>query len=167
MLALTEVEVRMRWRSVCLILAALATVSPQAPARAQAMPPHAWLFGTWTGGLFPVPQGMSAEMCLAQPVVIFSKDVVLRGTLTDPLYQQRIIQTARSNPAGTEFRFEPGSDSLAVLGAGLLGTSPPPPQRGFGCESPDVLHVQRRGENEIVFPGCADFPEPLYRCPSR
>ena len=38
---------------------------------------------------------------------------------------------------------------------------------GFGCESADVLHVVKRGENEIMFPGCADFPYPLIRCSSR
>jgi len=38
---------------------------------------------------------------------------------------------------------------------------------GFGCPSPDVLHVQRRGENEISFPGCNDFPYPLVRCSAR
>ncbi len=157
----------MRSAAVCLILTALAIAAPRGAATAQALPPHAWLFGTWTGGLFPVPQTLTAQMCLSQPVVIFSKDVVLRASLTDPLYQQRIIQTARSNPAGTEFRFEPGSDPVTTLGSGLLGANPPPPQQGFGCESPDVLHVQRRGENEIVFPGCTDFPEPLYRCPSK
>jgi len=147
-------------RAVCLILLLLATTA----ARAQALPPHAWLFGTWTGGLFPVPEGLSAQLCLSQPVVIFSRDVVLRASLTAPLYQQRIIQTARSNPAGTEFRFEPGTNVLAELGAGLLGRERPLPQQGFGCESPDVLHVLRRGENEISFPGCVDFPEPLIRC---
>ncbi len=155
----------MRRSAVCLILAGLATISARTPIHAQSAPPHAWLFGTWTGGLFPVPKEQTAEMCLSQPVVIFTRDVVLRASLTDPLYQQRIIQTARSNPAGSEFRFEPGSDPLVMLGAGLLGRDAPPPQQGFGCESPDVLHVLRRGPNEIVFPGCRDFPEPLYRCP--
>jgi hypothetical protein len=27
--------------------------------------------------------------------------------------------------------------------------------------------VQRRGENEISFPGCPEFPYPLVRCPAR
>ena len=34
-------------------------------------------------------------------------------------------------------------------------------------QNPDVLHVVRRGENEIAFPGCADFPNPLIRCQTR
>ena len=37
---------------------------------------------------------------------------------------------------------------------------------GFGCESPDVLHVERVKQNEISFPGCKDFPNPLVRCPA-
>ncbi|MBV9782758.1 MAG: hypothetical protein JO264_02965 [Acidisphaera sp.] len=136
------------------------------PARAQGgQPPHAWLFGTWTGGLFPVPSGLTAEACLSQPVVIFTRDVVLRATLTDQLYVQRLITTVRATPAGFEFAFEP-----ATVGAeanGLFGLSGPPPASGFGCDTVDDLHVQRRGENEIAFPGCADFPNPLVRCPSR
>ena len=40
----------------------------------------------------------------------------------------------------------------------------PPPKAGFGCPDPNVLPVQRRGENEIAFPGCTDFPFPLIRC---
>ena len=53
------------------------------PASPQALPPHALLFGTWTGGIFPVPPGMSQEACLSQPVVIFTRDLVMRATLTE------------------------------------------------------------------------------------
>src|SRR5574340_201466 len=56
-------------------------------------PPHAWLFGTWTGGLFPVPGILSPQACLSQPVVIFTRDVVLRATLTSELYIQRVIES--------------------------------------------------------------------------
>ncbi len=159
----------MRLLPVCLIAGLLATVSMpivSLPARAQ-VPPHAWLFGSWTGGLFPVPAGMTAQMCLSQPVVIFTRDVVLRATLVDQVYHQRVIETLRATPHEIDLRFAPGIDPLAVLGSGLLGTEAPRPQSGFGCESPDVLHIQRRGENEIMFQGCADFPEPLIRCPAR
>lgn len=155
----------MRRIAVCLMMLLLA--SPGV-VRAQPAPaPHAWLYGSWTGGLFPVPASMTAQMCLAQPVVIFTRDLVLRATLIDTLYQQRTIETARSNPAGAEFRFAPSVDRAQALSSGLLGRSAPPPLAGFGCETPDVLHVQRRGENEISFQGCADFPEPLIRCPAR
>lgn len=136
------------------------------PARAQgAQPPHAWLFGTWTGGLFPTPTALSAEACLSQPVVIFTRDVVMRAVLTDQYYVQRLISTARATSSGFELAFQPGSASTESNG--LFGMSSPPPPVGFGCETSDVLHIQRRGENEIVFPGCADFPNPLIRCPSR
>ncbi len=125
-------------------------------------PPHAWLFGTWTGGIFPVPSGLSSQACLSQPVVIFTRDLVLRATLTEQVLTQREIETARSSPQGTEFRFAaaPGGGS-GLLDSGVGRAN------GFGCTSPDELHVQRRGENEIAFPGCADFPNPLIRCQAR
>ena len=37
-----------------------------------------------------------------------------------------------------------------------------------GCASgPDVLRVERRGPDEIAFPGCGEFPSPLKRCTTR
>ena len=33
----------------------------RAPVAAHDAPPHAWLFGTWTGGLFPVLNWMAAQ----------------------------------------------------------------------------------------------------------
>jgi len=149
------------------LLAAAFVATPLARPHAQApggegQPPHAWLFGTWTGGLFPAPSNLTAAACLGEPVVIFTRDIVLRATLTDVTYTQRVIATARTNPGVTEFQFAPA----APQSAGLFGAAPAA-QAGFGCENPDVLHVQRRSENEISFPGCADFPNPLVRCPSR
>jgi hypothetical protein len=144
-------------------LSATLLTAPSAPrAQGAGQPPHAWLFGTWTGGLFPAPSNLSAASCMGEPVVIFTRDIVLRATLTDISYTQRVIATARTNPGVTDFQFAPS----AAPQSGLFGAAPPA-QIGFGCESPDVLHVQRRGENEISFPGCADFPNPLVRCPSR
>jgi hypothetical protein len=129
-------------------------------------PPHAWLFGTWTGGLFPAPSGLTAQACLSQPVVIFTRDVVLRATLISELYVQRVIESARTGPSGTEFRFASVPLPIGANGLGVgVGAAPPAP--GFGCESPDLLHVQRHTENEISLPGCADFPYPLLRCPAR
>jgi len=152
-------------------LLSLAVTLPDAalsPARPQAAPqPHAWLFGAWTGGLFPAPSGLTAETCLAQPVVIFTRDLVLRATLTDPTYTQRVIATVRATSSGFEFRFDPGASSATAAAGGVLGLAGPAQEAGFGCEGPDVLHVQRRGANEIEFPGCADFPSPLVRCPGR
>ena len=143
---------------------ALAMAPGVTPAMAQgnALPPHAWLFGTWTGGIFPVPSGYSNQACLSQPVVIFTRDLVLRATLTEQMLTQREIETARNSSQGAEFRFAAapgGGSSLLDPGMGRA--------IGFGCSSPDELHVQRRGENEIIFPGCADFPNPLVRCQTR
>ena len=139
----------------------LAAALPAGPARAQGQgqPPHAFLFGTWTGGFFAVPPGLSREACFSQPVVIFTRDLAMRATLAQQTLTQREIETARVVPGGFEFRFlaSPAADSsLLGLGGGRLV--------GFGCENADVLHVQRRGENEISFPGCPEFPNPLVRC---
>ncbi len=135
----------------------------QVAQRARSGPPHSFLFGSWTGGLFPAPAGsVTAESCLATPTVIFTRDVVLRATVADPVYLQRQIETVRTSPQGAEFRFigQGGGPASSTLGI------EPPGSTGFGCDSADVLHVQRRSENEIVFTGCADFPTPLVRCPS-
>lgn len=144
---------------------AAAPRAAQAPrAAARGGPPHAFLFGSWTGGLFPVQAGsLTAASCLASPTVVFTRDLVLRATLTDPVYLQRQDETVRTSPRGAEFRFisQGGGPAASALGIEPAGST------GFGCEDPDVLHVERRSENEIAFPGCADFPNPLVRCPSR
>ena len=124
------------------------------------LPPHAWLFGTWTGGIFPVSSSLPPQTCLSQPVVIFTRDLVMRATLTEQTLTQREIQTARAIPGGMEFRL---TSTGAAPGALVRGTR----GGGFGCASPDVLTVQRRGDNEITFPGCADFPNTLVRCQTR
>jgi hypothetical protein len=144
------------------VMLTLATTAAT-PALAQGanLPPHAWLFGTWTGGIFPVPNGLSNQACLSQPVVIFTRDLVLRATITDQMLTQREIETARTSSQGAEFRFTVSGGGTGLLGAGTG------PAVGFGCASPDELHVQRRGDNEITFPGCADFPNPLVRCQTR
>ena len=141
--------------------AVVSSASREVQAQGAAQPPHAYLFGTWTGGIFPAPANLTPQACLSQPVVIFTRDLVLRATLTDQMLTQREIETARANPQGTEFRFAVGPGGGGLLGGGGA------PQLGFGCEDPNVLHVQRRGENEIDFPGCADFPNPLVRCHTR
>ncbi len=139
--------------------------SPPGAQQAQAQqagPPHAFLFGAWTGGLFPPPSSLSAQGCLAQPTVIFTRDVVLRATLTDVLYVQRAIETARGTGDGIDIRFVPQSgaqEAAGGLGAGAPGA-------GFGCPEADLLHVQRVSDNQISFPGCREFPFPLIRCPA-
>jgi hypothetical protein len=140
----------------------LALALPGGGVRAQGAPPHAWLFGSWTGGLYPAPTQLTAESCLAHPVVIFAQDIVLRATLTDVQFVQEVVATARETPRGVDIAFVPGGPPQE---AGLMGLSGPPPVMGFGCASPNLLHVERRSANEISFPGCADFPNPLVRCP--
>ena len=114
-----------------------------------AAPPHAFLFGTWTGGLFPVLDSMLEQDCRTQPTVGFSKDVVGHASLTASSLVPREVETVRTTPAGAEFRFTP-SDADPV---------------GFGCENPNVLHVERNKDGSISFPHCAAFPYPLQRCP--
>ena len=151
-------------RAASSVRKAQAAPRAQAPQPARSGPPHSFLFGSWTGGLFPVPAGsMTAASCLATPTVIFTRDVVLRATVADPVYLQRQIETVRTSPRGAEFRFisQGGGPVASSLGIEAPGSA------GFGCESSDVLHVERRSETEIVFTGCTDFPNPLVRCPSR
>jgi hypothetical protein len=153
-------------RVACLIMTLALAALPTVPARAQRnLPPHSWLFGAWTGGVFPPPSALSAQECFAFPVVIFTRDIVMRAVTTDQLYTQRLVETARVTAEGVEFRFTPSSASAP---AGPFNPSPSGGNEvGFGCSSPDVLRVQRHTENEISFPGCTDFPYPLVRCPAR
>jgi hypothetical protein len=154
-------------RSVIFLPALLALAAVPSVARGQSGGPHSWLFGAWTGGLFPVPPGLTAQACLGQPTVVFTRDVVLRAQLTEVTFAQRVIVTARTSPGQTDFQFTPALDPLAATSNGLLGLDAPRAAAGFGCESEDVLHVRRVNENEILFPGCAEFPNPLERCPAQ
>lgn len=142
-----------------LVLAAAPSAAAQTP-----LPPQSWLFGAWIGGLFPPPSTMSAQECLAQPVVIFTRDIVMRVTIVDQLYTQRLVETARTTGNGVEFRFD---RSLQIAQSSPFGLTQGGGEIGFGCEDPDLLHVLKRGENEISFPGCPEFPYPLVRCPAR
>jgi hypothetical protein len=146
------------------LLAATALLVPPASAQ-NPQPPHSWLFGAWIGGLYPAPSIVSAQECLAQPVVIFTRDIVMRLTITDQLFTQRLVETARTTAAGVEFHFAPSlqANQSSPFGMSQGGSG----DAGFGCDDPDLLHVQRRGENEISFPGCPEFPYPLVRCPAR
>lgn len=162
--------------AVCALLLSASAISPLSAAREAAkksqpqapagppQPPHAWLFGTWTGGIFPAAPKVSAQACLSQPVVIFTRDVVLRATLTSELYTQRVIESARTGRGGAEFRFSRAASPVADP----FGLAGPAGEPGFGCaDGSDVLQVERHSADEIAFPRCADFPYPLVRCPSR
>src|SRR5579883_2185858 len=156
-------------RIACVFLLILASTGLSPVARAQGnLPPHSWLFGAWTGGLFPPPSSVSAQECLSMPVVIFTRDLVMRAVITDQFYTQRLVETARATPEGVEFRFASASPAQVTGPFGLPADGAPTASAvGFGCPSPNLLRVQRRTENEISFPGCTDFPYPLVRCPAR
>ncbi len=142
-----------------LLPAALATLAAPAvitAARAQPRPgpPHAWVFGTWTGGIFPAVD-TEGPGCFGNPIVIFTRDVVLRAASLDVAYRQRFIETVAVTPDGLEFRFVP-----VQMPGGRM-----PPEIGFGCEgNPNLLRVVRQSDNEIAFPNCTDFPATLRRC---
>jgi hypothetical protein len=147
----------MRLTALCLTAAAslvLAAAGPRpaarypGPAAAANQPPHAWLYGTWTGGLFPVLDGMTAQDCRTQPTVVFGRDAVGYASLLGTTMTQRVIATVRATPTGTEFTFTPG-------------TAGGP---GFDCPNPDQLFVSRATPDRVMFPDCKAFPYPLQRC---
>jgi hypothetical protein len=152
-------------RRIASLIVTFALLMPL-PVRAQSnLPPHSWLFGAWIGGLYPPPSSVGAQECLAQPVVIFTRDIVMRAVIADTNYVQRLVETARITGDGVEFRFAP---PVQEASSGPFGLTPnTTPDQGFGCTSPDILRVLRRSDNEISFPGCNDFPYPLVRCPGR
>jgi hypothetical protein len=124
-------------------------------------PPHAWVFGSWTGGIF-LPTDTEGPRCLGQPTVIFTRDIVMRAAAFDVAYRQRLIETVAAEPDALEFRFTPAQPQNTPFGPRL------PPDIGFSCTGgPNVLRVERRGPDEIVFPDCAEFPSPLKRCTGR
>ena len=149
--------------SVLLVLVALPPVpgeaqpAPAAPTQ-PAAPPHAWLFGSWTGGFYP-PGDTSSPACTAQPSVIFTRDVVMRSSPLDIAYRQRLIETVAAQPNGVEFRFAPAAPTISAFGAQAPGRD-----SAFGCANANSLTVERRGPDEIVFPNCSEFPAPLHRC---
>lgn len=152
-----------RWAFLLALAAPLAGAVDNAGAQAnRPPPPHEWVFGSWTGGIYPVSE-VDPAACFGAPVVIFTRDIVMRAAVLDTVYHQRAIETAAALPdGGLEFRFSPAAQLARVFGGRL------PPDIGFGCGgSPDVLRVRRRGPDEIVFPDCADFPSPLKRCATR
>lgn len=131
----------------------LALAVPAAVAQ-QPAPPHEWLFGAWTGGVFP-PADNSNPRCLGQPTMIFMRDVIMRATPLDFAYRQRLIETVAAREDGVDFRLTP----VPVPGGRI------PPDFAFGCAGgPDSLTVERRSPDEIVFPNCAEMPFPLRRC---
>ena len=147
-----------RLAKMLLAAALLAVVARPLPVRAQALPPHAWLFGAWAGGSLPAPPDMSAAECDARASFVVTRDMIIHSTLTHQAAIENLIASVRGTPNGTIFALAP-TDTKPETIAGL------PDDLGFGCPEPDLLRVVRVGPNEIRFPDCADFPSPLVRCP--
>ncbi|GAB0112703.1 hypothetical protein [Acidisoma sp. C75] len=147
-----------RARMAALLAAGLlASLFPAIPGRAQGAPPHAWLFGTWAGGILPAPAHMTLAECTAHATFAVSQDVVMHSTLMHPAPIQNLIVSVRGTPDGTIFLLAPPNEKPAVIGG-------VPEDLGFGCPQPNVLRVVRTGPNEIRFPDCTGFPSPLVRC---
>lgn len=143
-----------RW----MLVAAMALALGGSGAAQQGDPPHAWVFGSWTGGIFP-PTDTSGPRCTAQPTVIFTRDVVMRASAFDVPYRQRLIETVAAEPNALEFRFVPTPAQSGPFGARMA------PDIGFGCPGgPNALRIERIGPDEIIFPNCSEFPSPLKRC---
>ncbi len=148
-------------RAILVLAAALGLAGSagfQQAGAQQGDPPHAWVFGSWTGGIFPAGE-TSGPRCTGQPSVIFTRDVVMRSSMFDVSYRQRLIETVATGPDVLEFRLVPVPTQSSALGSRV------PSDIGFGCPSgPNGLRVERRGPDEIVFPNCSEFPSPLVRC---
>ena len=138
------------------VLLAAAALPP--PVSAQGMPPHAWLFGAWAGGILPAPPDMTPDECDARATFVVTRDAIIHSTLTHPTAIENLIASVRGTPEGTIFALSPTTTKPEAV-AGL------PDDLGFGCPEENVLRVVRVGPNEIRFPNCSDFPSPLVRCP--
>ncbi|TCI00016.1 hypothetical protein EJV46_04990 [Roseococcus sp. SYP-B2431] len=135
------------------LLAAPSLALPQA-ARAQTRqgPPHEWMFGGWTGGIFPATE-TQGPACFGNVTVIVTRDIVMRVSSLDVAFRQRAIETVAIIPDGLEFRFVPTPGRAAV------------PESGFGCDNnPNILRVRRVSDDEVLFTDCREFPSPLKRC---
>lgn len=128
-----------------------ALAQPAAPPAPRQGPPHEWMFGSWTGGIFPAVD-TEGPGCFGNVALIVMRDLVMRVSSLDYAYRQRAIETVALTPNGLEFRLIP------VAGR-------PQPEIGFGCDgNPDLLRVTRRGPDEVVLPGCVEFSGTLRRC---
>jgi hypothetical protein len=140
----------LRRRSLLPLVSGLLAAPRLSLAQAYQAPPHEWMFGSWTGGIFPALDN-EGPACFGRVSVIVMRDIVMRVSSLDLAFRQRAIETVGLTPDGLEFRFVPLSGRL--------------PESGFGCDdNPDLLRVRRMGEDEVIFPDCAEFPGSLKRC---
>lgn len=142
----------LRRRSLLPFVSGLLAAPTVLRAQTRQGPPHEWMFGGWTGGIFPVTE-TEGPACFANVSVIVTRDVVMRVSSLDVAFRQRAIETVAVTPNGLEFRFVPMPGRAAI------------PEAGFGCDgNPNILRVERRSDDEVVFPNCSDFPGSLRRC---
>lgn len=142
----------LRRRSLLPLVSGLLATPALALAQTRQGPPHEWMFGGWTGGIFPAVD-TEGPACFGSVSVIVTRDIVMRVASLDVAFRQRAIETVAIIPNGLEFRFVP------MPGRGTI------PEAGFGCDNnPDILRVRRVSDDEVVFPDCREFPSPLKRC---
>ncbi len=133
------------------LLATPAILSAPALAQPRQGPPHEWMFGSWTGGIFPAVD-TEGPGCFGNVALIVMRDLVMRVSSLDYAYRQRAIESVAVTPDGLEFRLIPFPGR-------------PMPEIGFGCDgNPNLLRVTRRGPDEVLLPGCVEFPGALRRC---
>jgi hypothetical protein len=141
----------LRRRSISLGLAGLLATPAVLRAQPRQGPPHEWMFGSWTGGIFPAVE-TEGPGCFGNVTLIVTRDVIMRVSSLDLAYRQRAIETVAITPTGLEFRLVP-------LGGRV------PPEVGFGCDgNPNLLRVTRNGPDEVLMTGCIEFPSTLRRC---
>lgn len=132
-------------------LLAMPAIIPSALAQPRQVPPHEWMLGSWTGGIFPAVDTQGPG-CFGNVSLIVMRDLIMRVSSLEFAFRQRAIETVGLTPDGLEIRLVP-----------IQGRAPI--EIGFGCDgNPDLLRVQRRGPDEITLPGCAEFPSALRRC---
>ena len=131
--------------------ATIGLLATPAIAQTRQGPPHEWMYGSWSGGIFPAVETVGPG-CFGAVALIVTRDVIMRVSSLDVAFRQRAIETVALTPDGLEFRLVP------------IGGRPAP-ETGFGCNgNPDLLRVSRRNPDEVVLPGCVEFPSLLRRC---
>lgn len=141
----------LRRRSLLPIVSGLLATPALSLAQTRQGPPHEWMFGGWTGGIFPATE-TEGPACFGNISVIVTRDIVMRVSSLDIAFRQRAIETVALIPDGLEFRFVP-----------IPGR--PIPESGFGCsDNPNILRVRKVSDDEVVFTDCREFPGPLKRC---
>lgn len=141
----------LRRRSLLPVVSGLLAVPALSLAQTRQGPPHEWMFGGWTGGIFPATE-TQGPACFGNISVIVTRDILMRVASLDIAFRQRAIETVALTSDGLEFRLVP------IPGRFI-------PESGFGCDNnPNILRVRKVSDDEVIFPDCREFPGPLKRC---